>query len=352
MQAEKVFSIRTPLQGELIDFVSSSGFDCAYLAGFVRDLVCLLGSYREEDVPLFPEIYVLSGTDAISSLAPGTRRIKIGQKPLEDNAAAAVLKNCANLAINGWSIYAAKIRHDAATPQIEYGLFRAQKHSYAVSVEESMTSPGAVPAILIRNRGHFVVEVKNASNATFTASFTSAPAARPPLLNDIIRFSSAICSALSGDSASQFSQYANRLLLELLQHCHGTLLAATVAPEGGTCPEELRDGVWLTPSLNLAEAYNEAISARDAESLATLQSYESLLEGMIGSDGVVVFSTNGHLLGYRIFLKPTDEEKKNAPDKGGGRRRTYELMKGRLGTSLKAAFFRSQDGATECKVVE
>jgi hypothetical protein len=72
---------------------------------------------------------------------------------------------------------------------------------------------------------------------------------------------------------------------------------------------------------------------------------------MIASDGVVVFGTNGTLLGYRIFLKPTEEEKKDLPDKGGGRRRTYALMQRRLGAMLRAVLFRSQDGNTECQKV-
>jgi len=73
---------------------------------------------------------------------------------------------------------------------------------------------------------------------------------------------------------------------------------------------------------------------------------------MIASDGVVIFGTDGSLLGYRVFLRPTEDEKKSLPDRGGGRRRTYALMKQRLGADLKAALFRSQDGDTECEKVD
>lgn len=352
MQTEKVFSIRDPLQGALTDFIRASGFTCVFLDGLIRDLMSLLGSYREEDTPLFPEVFILSGLEAIASLAPGTQRLVIGQRELGDATASAVLKDCANLAVDGWAVYVAKLKADLNPPRIEYGLFRALKHAYAVSVEENMVQPGSHPAIMIRNRGHLVVEAKSAGDATFTASFTSARAARSPLAADVAAFSRALCSALVADKATQFSPYINRKLLTLLQHCHGTLLAVHVVPENGKCPEQLSDGVWLTAPLDLVGAHCNALAAQDAESLATLQSYESLLEGMIGSDGVVVFSNEGQVLGYRVFLKPTDEEKKNAPDKGGGRRRTYELMKGRLNENLRAAFFRSQDGATECKTAE
>lgn len=348
MLADKAFSIRTPLQGELLDFVRGSGFDCTYIDGLIRDLVCLLGSYREEDVALFPEVFILPGVEGVASLAPGTQRIPVGLRQLVEGAGASILKDCANLAVDGWAVYVARLKGEAKPPQVEFGLFRALKHAYAASAEESMLVD-ALPAILIRNRGLLIVEVRNSKQQTFTASFTSAPAARSAFAKDVALFSGEVCAGLPTDKAKQFVPYLQRLLLDLLQHCHGTLLAAHEPPTDGKCPESLSDGVWLSPPLDLAAVHSEATLIKDAESLATLQAYESLLKGMINSDGVVVFGTDGTLLGYRIFLKPSDEEKKTASHKGGGRRRTYELMNSRLGVSLKAAFFRSQDGATECQ---
>ncbi len=86
---------------------------------------------------------------------------------------------------------------------------------------------------------------------------------------------------------------------------------------------------------------------QDADSLADLEAAEALLDGMLNSDGVVVLGPDGSVLAYRVFLKPTDEEKRTLPERGGGRRRTFELMKARVGKTLRAAFFRSQDGETD-----
>lgn len=145
--------------------------------------------------------------------------------------------------------------------------------------------------------------------------------------------------------------YFVRLLLDTLQRCHGTLLGAHVPPGHGQAPEPLSDGVRLAAPLDLAAAHRAAVESDNAQALASLQALEALLAGMVASDGVVVFGTNGTVLGYRIFLRPTEEEKKGLPDKGGGRRRTYALMQQRLGPLLKAALFRSQDGETECQKV-
>ena len=82
-------------------------------------------------------------------------------------------------------------------------------------------------------------------------------------------------------------------------------------------------------------AYSQAHSSKDADSLSDLQATEALIEGMLNSDGVVVFGTNGTILAYRVILTSTNDEKVNLPDSGGGRRRTYELMKSRIGTRLR-----------------
>jgi hypothetical protein len=196
-----------------------------------------------------------------------------------------------------------------------------------------------------------VVEAKNAKSEVFTASFTSAPAGKSPFADHVDTFAAAVCTHMEASNRQLFQPYLRRLLNASLQHCHGTLLAAHTIPAGGLCPESLSDGVWLSPPLDLVGTFIAAHDGKDAESLAALQASEALLGGMINSDGLVIFGTNGTILGFRVFLKPTDDEKKAASHKGGGRRRTYELMKIRLGIDLKAAFFRSQDGETACERV-
>jgi len=341
------FSIRKPLQGEIFDFLKSSGFDCTHTTELVRDLTCLLASYREEDVPLFPDVFVLPSPESISSLSPGTQRVIVGTVPL-NTAAEKVLKDCATLAVRGWAVYVAKIDTNTA----QFGVFRSLMHAFATSAEEAMVALPAGPslsAVLIHNRGHLVVELRNTKNETFTASFTSAHASESHFAKHLADFASAVCHDVPEEQRAKFTPYLIRLLTDALQHCHGTLLAAHVPPGDGHAPEAVKDGVWLTTPIDLAGAHRAAVEAKDAQSLAGLQAFEALLGGMIASDGLVIFGTDGTVLGYRVFLKPTDEEKKNLPDRGGGRRRTYALMERRLGAELKAVFFRSQDGETECK---
>jgi len=344
----KAFSIRGPLQGELMDFLTDSGIACAHTAELVRDITCLLASYREEDVPLFPDVFVLPELAGLSSISPGTERVIIKTGVPLNSAADRVLKDCASLAVRGWSVYIAKSAENVA----EYGLFRSAMHSFATTAEEIMIEQGNVPMVLVRNRGRLVVELRNSKNETLTASFTSAPAAGSAFAQQVTDFAEAASVETAEKYKASFKQYLVRLLTDVLQHCHGTLLMAHVVPAGNQPPEALNSGVWLTTSLDLIGAYVSATESKDADSLAMLSAREALLGGMIASDGLVVFGNDGRVLGYRIFLKPTDEEKKSLPEEGGGRRRTYELMKSRIGEHVKAAFFRSQDGQTECAKVQ
>jgi len=344
----KFFSIRNPLQGELHDFVMLSGFNCTHTTDLVRDLTCLLANYREEDMPLFPEVFILPSVEAIMSLSPGTQRVPMGTVHLS-NDADKILKDCANLALHGWAIYISKINDN----QAEYGVFRSLLHSFARSAEEAMADyPEKSPSIIIRNRGRLIVELRNAKGETFTAIFTSAVASGSNLATEVKKFVSATVSLLSQERRERFEPYLVRILLDILQHSHGTLLAAHVPLENGQLPDTLKDGVWLNKSIDIADVYHTALDTNDAQSLASLQAIETLLTGMIASDGIVVFGTDGTLLGYRVFLKPTEEESRNLPHKGGGRRRSYALLEQRLEANLRAALFRSQDGDIECRVTE
>lgn len=60
-------SIRQSLQGALQDFVRQSGFNCVQTEEAVRERVCLLASYREVEVPLFPEAFLVDKSDALNS---------------------------------------------------------------------------------------------------------------------------------------------------------------------------------------------------------------------------------------------------------------------------------------------
>lgn len=341
------YSIRQSFRGLLVDFVKESGITCPHLAEITRELVGLLAAYREEDTQLFPHVFVFSKMDGVKALAPGAAYVRIGEAPLAGESAAKVLKNCAPLALGGWSIFLVKAEKER-DDKIDYGLFRSSRHSLSISAEESIVGLGeSAPALLVRNSGHLCVQVVSSLGKQFNVSLKTTQPRASRTEADVRRFADAATSAL--EIGSEFASYFRRLLLETVQACHGTLLSVIdeEAPQKG-----LKDGVWPEPPIDFFQLHSIAFTSKTADALADLNGAESLLAGMMNSDGVLVFSSAGRLLAYRVFLSANGREKASIPEAGGGRRRTYELMKLRLSKPFKSIFFRSQDGETECETYE
>jgi len=230
---------------------------------------------------------------------------------------------------------------------VRYGVFRAARHALAMGAEESMLGLGRdEPVMVIRNRGHLTVELRSATGAHFVAALTTASAKESTLENHVETFVAAATSAIH--DCEDFRAYLQRLLTDILQRCHGTLLGVVTGQHADEDPM-FADGIWPSPRIALAELRSTAVKNGTADGLADLVAAEALLRGMINSDGLVLFGDDGSILAFRIFLKPKDDEATKLPDSGGGRRRTYELMKLRLNAIFKVVFFRSQDGETACE---
>jgi len=336
------YSIRESLQGALQDFVRKCGFENVHLEEMIRELVGLLASYREEDLALFPEVFMFSSPNGLTALAPGSTQVTLGSAALAADSASAIVRKCAPLAASGWAVFLVKEQDS-----VRFGVFRAARHALALSAEESMLGLGRdEPVMVIRNRGHLTVELRSTTGDRFTAALTTTSATASNLETHIDAFVAGATGALV--EGQDFRSYLRRLLTDALQRCHGALLAVVPA-QSATADTSLQDGIWPSPKISLAELRSAALKSGTTDALADLMAAEVLVRGMINSDGIVLFGEDGSIVAFRVFLKPKDTEAMALPSTGGGRRRTYELMKLRLGTTFKAVFFRSQDGETLCE---
>lgn len=340
------YSIRESLQGALQDFIRNNGFSNTHLEELIRECVGLLAAYREEGELLFPEVYVFAKPEAFKALAPSAQQITIGRISISPKSAAPIIKKCAPLARGGWAQFVV-----CEGETLRFGLFRAVRHSLATTTEESLHDLGfEMPAMLIRNRGHLVVDLRGTNNRTFTVSLRTEVAQESDLSAHVQEFVQAATAGIDNEVRLSFLPYLKRLLVDLLQRCHGTLLA--VADEREMTKEiASHDCIPLIPPIAIGELYAAALVGPTADALADLIAAEQIVEGMIHSDGLVIFGTNGSVLAFKMFLRPDETERLKIGDSGGGRQRAYELMELRLGNPFKAVFFRSQDGATKCKGV-
>jgi hypothetical protein len=122
-----------------------------------------------------------------------------------------------------------------------------------------------------------------------------------------------------------------------------------VLKKGVNVPAAMKDGVLLAPEVDVAERVRDFAKQSDVEGFLRLESVGSLLRGVFGCDGITLFTSDGKLLGYNIFVRLAAQAE-DQPARGGARRRAFAILEALIESGeLAAAFYRSQDGDAHCK---
>lgn len=346
-------TVRKHLLGVVVDHFMKGKITCPHTHQLGCELVALVASYREEDRRLFPEVYLLAdeANDLLAVLAPGAQPLCLGSTEIDPSAnaelearklARTALKNCAALAIDGWVVYIQKKRNS-----FNYGLFRPATHSYSMGADASLAGSG-LPAAIIRNCAENTVEVVDSVGTRLEVSLTVSSPSTVPLSNQIAIFAETACQDVSADCREHATVYLSRILTEFLRSSHGALLA--VSPHDKPLEsQKFSDGVIFVKPVCLVDCLIAAIKGHGGDSDSQLRSHESLLRGMIMSDGVTIFGTDGSIKGFRVFVQTTSAKSGDSTGKvtGGARSRAFGVLKSYLRDPLRAVLFRSQDGRTE-----
>lgn len=346
-------TIRDPLLGMVVDHLSKGQIQCGLTHQVGCELVALLAAYREEDRRLFPQVYLLgpSKINLLQVIAPGEMVLKIGEA--EDGlstprlVASTALKTCASLAIDGWCVF---IRRLNLEQKFDFGLFRTTTEAYSDGPESHLKTL-QLPTAIFRQCAENTVEIVNGVGGNLEISLTTATPSNQAASKQVLDFSRAACADVVESSKNQASDYLGRILTEFLRESHGALLAVASCKKP-LDPEVFSDGVILQEPVLLIETMLKAMRAKTAAGVLALRSQESLLHGMINSDGVTILGTDGSIRAFRVFVhRPrglSEAQRKMAPD--GARSRAFEVLRSLVGETLQAALFRSQDGRTEVMV--
>jgi len=344
-------TIRDPLLGMVADHLARGHIDCGQTQQVGCELVALLSAYREEDRRLFPEVYLFgpSETDLIRVLAPGIPVLGIGEtesgQGAPRRAAISALKTCASLAIDGWCVYIKRSGNG-----FEFGLFRPAAETYSAGTETTLAASG-LPVALLRHSAENTVEIVNSADGRLEISMTTATPSSRAVSGQIMEFSQVACSDVADDFRVQAAGYLARLLTEFLRGSHGVLLAA--APSTKRLHKtHFSDGVVLQQPIGLIQTMLNAVKEKTAVEASLLRSQESLLRGMMVSDGVTILGTDGSIRAFRVFVHGPGRKAAgpHGTVSGGARSRAFEVLQGYVGKSLQAVLFRSQDGRTEVVV--
>jgi hypothetical protein len=340
----KSISFRSQLSGEILSFCTSENITCARTIQAIVQLVSSLADYREEGLSLYPDVFICSDISRMCSMLPGGELIEIGSGPISEETVKQTLKKCAMLAINSWAIF-----FERGDTQMKYGLFNYCKLPTSISPAEILLIPGdtSFPIIAAFQLAFDVVELRGSAGNRLQIQLTPIEPGSPSPLLSLDTLSKAIIADVPQDVLVPIRAFINRTLNDIVRQTHGTLVAV-ISRNRRMPPRTMRDGVILPTPFSITEKIRRYTNIKNDETMALLLSTESLIKGMLMTDGITLFRSDGSIMAYNIFIRGLGQLEFSGM--GGSRQRTFERLSTMVPNELKAAFIRSHDGQMECKV--
>lgn len=329
-----VISFRSHLVQAIADFLTEEGWINPALPEAATELVTSLGRYREEGKRLLPVAFFTKNLEDLLLDLNGQDPIPIGVCPLTPQGMRRALKQCAPLGEGrSWVIYLL-IKGNV----FEYGVFRragSQVQPTALEQLRRLTHLRS-PVIGVVQLAENVIEIRASAGHYKYLYLSGLTGEGAPPMKTTRDFIDAITRDVSPELRDSVANFYYRVVMDVMQVWHGTLVV--VLPRETAIPPFLSDGILLEKPIDIQERIRGGSNPL-AES--------NLIRGMMGADGITILSSEGTVLGYNVFLQhPIGSD--DAPPEGGARRRTYNLLKQRVGRELVAAFYRSQDGTASC----
>ena len=330
-------TFRTQLIGSITEFCQESQLPLLTNALCLVELIILLARYKEEGENLYPKVYLTNDIKTLNSMLPDGESLKIGSCTADTSGIKNALKKCAPLATNGWLIYI-----EATEDDLEYGVFKGSGNPISVLVDDVlMTKNDAFIVVKAFQIADDCVEIRANSGGLHYIFLNHRKEDSSPPLQYLDKLVKAVTENTPDADKEPTISFLNRLLFGALRESHGCIIAVT----NMTKPPKLlsSDGVILDAPIDFSKLVYELKKGKINAS--HLDSKGHLLQGMLNSDGIILFDNKGRLLGYNCFVKVSN--KGNVI--GGARKRAFASVKSKIGNGISAVFMQSQDGWTDFK---
>lgn len=330
-------TFRTQLLGGIYEFCQNCGVKFLNNTLHLVELIVILARLKEEGVSLAPKVYITNDIGLILTMLPEAEKVNIGKTTADIQGLKVAIKKCAPLAMGGWLIFI----HDRNN-QIEYGLFRGASNPISVPIDKVlMENNGDLKIVNAYQVAEDCVEIR-ANNGSFHYVFLNhRKEESPPPLQYLDNLVQSITSNVSVKTKEALTGYLQKLLFESLRKSHGCIIAVTSMKRP---PKSLTaDGVLLDSPIDFASLVKETVDGKISP--FCLENKKHLVQGMLNSDGVILFDHQANLYGYNIFVKVD----KNQDVIGGARKRAFMALSAQIGRGLKSVFMQSQDGWSDFK---
>lgn len=332
-------SFKQTVGSEIGSFLYSIGFSLApnnnrILNEELVSIANMISDYFEEGTKLYPEIIVTNDISKVNHFLIHP----FEHTQLHEGMMVKALKMCAPLSQNGWTIF-----FEINDNNVVWGVVNSEDHILSPSLKDQMVINAVHDSkeFFIRNIGGKTVEFSSASGRSYSVSLS---------LSDSTNDSSAnierLCSFISKDCPKcreQFSGFLYKQISKAIKIGHGNLIA--VIDKDKKVPDILKQGVdlWKVP-LEIYEPYMSFLKSKD--DLARherLRKQIDLLIPMLNHDGIVLFSSDGRLVGYHFIVD--NNINGETPTLGGSRHKAYQKLC--ASDEFICVLMKTQEGAIE-----
>jgi hypothetical protein len=347
----KSTSFRAILKGTISDFLDAEGMRCPATEDGLLEIVVSLSHYTEEGRRLHPKLIVCDDLDTLLPIIQCTDHIEMGIGPRAADTMLQALKRCAPLSDRYWVVYVLREQNN-----FRYGIFRAPTNPTALDVRDTLDTlsqeQNDTKAFLIYQLADKAVEMIGIKSGCQRIYLSATKDDQPAPRDEIGELIKTVSLNAPEKFKEPMDSFLRTTLVDALKRSHGTLIV--VVPENKVPDELLQDGVFLPTSIQISIIVENHQTKPTDGTLSTLLSYKNLIEGMIGSDGILVFNDKAEIMGYNCFVK--SGEKPDAKPReliGGARRRAFEQLCQMVNNKvLSACYMQSSDGEAICKIGE
>jgi hypothetical protein len=335
-----VLSFRPALVEALAGLLDELGWAEAGLADALAEVLTGIARHREEGKRLFPTVFLTHSLDDLLATVGGCDPLRLGRGPVGRETVGRALKQCAPLGEGrSWVMF---LLLEGGT--MRYGVFRTTgAPTDPTAFERLRAGRGGRPTALgIVQVADGVLEVRGSGSFYRYVHLSGATADLVAPMDVVREFIRALAADVPAELREPMGRLYYRVLIDVIQNWHGAL--AVVLRPGCAAPPALGDGVFFDPPVDLTACVRRFIDDPSYAVGAEVQAQTNLIRGMLGADGVLVFRSDGCLLGYNVFVRHEGELALATPPVGGARLRTFEYLRRLVGAELVAAFYRSQDG--------
>ncbi len=342
MKETKPISLRSLLVSASVDFLRQEDMNCLITQDGLPELISQLLYYKEEGKALYPEIFIYDDFELVKKVLPNFQYCFIGEGQKSKETMLKALKKCAPLTENGWAIYILRKENS-----FEYGVFRAGTSILSVSISEALIDEkmSDFKAILVHQVSEKLIEVKGIKADSLLISYGSQEHTKSSPIDNQLKFIETIVKQVKQELKDPTIIFFRKVFLDVLQEGHGTL-ACVINHKKKDLPKKLKDGIPLKQRINIPEIISELLDKDDLQANSKLVGQFSLIIGMLQSDGITVFTDNGEVASYNVFVKHPEKLAKSKTT-GGARSRTYLTLCGMIGNGIESTYIQSQDGKIE-----